>query len=97
MALLTASDATDLVERAISPERLVAEFGVGEKIVHAANRGQCEVTINFNGDPRMRDFGTSKSLVNLLLRKGYGVESTDSVSIRILWSDPRFKNSIVLY
>ena len=97
MALISASDATALVQRAISPERLVAEFGIAEKIVHAANRGQCEVTIDFNDDPRMKDFGIRKGLVNLLLQRGYGIESTDSVSMRILWSNPKFKNSIVLY
>ena len=88
MALLNANDAFALSNRAVSPERLIAHFEIAEKIVHAANRGDFEITIEFNGDPRVAKFSNRAALVEYLMSRGYDIISTDAEKMTIKWAKP---------
>ena len=88
MALLNAKDANALSNRAVSPERLIAHFEIAEAIVHAANRGDFEVTIDFNGDPRVAKFENRSALVGYLMSRGYDIISTDAETLTIKWAKP---------
>lgn len=88
MALITAKDAFALSNRAVSPERLIAHFEIAEKIVHAANKGDFEITVDFNGDPRVAKFSNRSGLVEYLMARGYDIISTDAEKMTIKWAKP---------
>jgi len=88
MALLNAKDAFVLSNRSVSPERLIATFEIAEKIVHSANKGDFEVSIDFNGDPRVAKFSNRAALVEYLMNQGYDVISHDDKKMLIRWAKP---------
>lgn len=85
MALINASDATALANRAFSPERLMSKFEIAEKIVHYANKGEYEVTIDFGGDKRLENFSVRDGLVEYLMARGYDIVSRDAKTMKISW------------
>ena len=88
MGLISASDARDIRKLSMTPEKMVEELKIEEKIVKAANEGHHLVYIDYRDNDKMKNIETRIALTEYLSKRGYVIRSTNILrGMTVSWSE----------